>query len=409
LDKLVPIFLSDALIGILTKDANGTLIFKYDSKYLENKDAVPLSCSLPLQKQEYYGSSAHTFFVGLLPEESELKQIAQSIGTDTSNSFRLLQEIGKECIGAVRVGGTSKQSTAKYKLITKQEWDILVQNNLQRVSYLYKEKDQRLSLAGAQSKMGALYQNGQYSFAIEGSPTNCIVKFPSDYFPNMTENEFVTMSLAKSLGIDVPNIDLVKLGGKNCFSISRFDRITQEGDILRIHQEDFCQALGILPQNKYEQDNGPSFSMCIQLIRKVCSVPVIEINKFIGIYIFNLLIGNRDAHGKNFSLIFNEGQVCLAPAYDLICTAFYNELSDNMAMKIHNQYDDEFLTLENFKTELSTSNISYKQFYEKVTNQITLLEKKLVDIYTLHTDHEFVKQYIDLIKKRLIHFKNIFH
>lgn len=407
MDKQVPIFLSDILAGTLSQNANGMLIFKYDNQYLTNENAIPLSYSLPLQVQEFYGAVAHTFFVGLLPEESELRQLAQIIGTDAGNSFRLLQEIGKECIGAVQIGG--KQSEAKYKLITNQEWKILVQKNLQRVSYLYKEKNQRLSLAGAQSKMGALYHNGLYSFALEGSATNCIIKFPSESFPNMTENEFVTMSLAKWLGIEVPNIDLVELGGKKCFSINRFDRITQGKNIQRIHQEDFCQALGILPQNKYEQDNGPSFFKCIQLIRKVCSVPVIEINKFIDIYIFNLLIGNRDAHGKNFTLIFKERQIILAPAYDLVCTAFYKALSDNMAMKVNNQYDDEFLTTADFEKELSASNISYKQFQERVKIQISLLAEKILEIHSLNIDPEFAKQYITLIKKRLKHFRKVFN
>jgi serine/threonine-protein kinase HipA len=401
------VYINDVLTGTLEVDDYGMLLFKYDSDYTQRKNAIPLSSSLPLQEQQYSGGAAQAFFVGLLPEETELKQIAQSMGTDSSNSFRLLQEIGKECVGAVRIGGATKKTPSEYQPITASEWEAIVQNNLHRVSYLYKDKKQRLSLAGAQSKMGVLFQDDQYYFAQNSSPTNCIVKFPSDRFPNSIENEFVTMTLAGWLGIDVPDIQLIQLGGKNCYTINRFDRDTTSGQLQRIHQEDFCQAMGIHTQNKYEQDGGPSFSTCIQLIRKVCSVPVIAINTFINLFIFNILIGNRDAHGKNFSLLYQNGQVILSPAYDLVCTAFYKELADNMAMKVGKQYDDEFLTAADFELALSNAGISYGQFQRKMQSQITLLEEKIGEIISLDIDAEFAQEFIGLIQERLKHFKSI--
>jgi serine/threonine-protein kinase HipA len=401
------VYINDILAGTLEVDSYGMLLFKYDSDYLQSKSAIPLSSSLPLQEQQYSGGAAQSFFVGLLPEETELKQIAQSMGTDSSNSFRLLQEIGKECVGAVRIGGAPEKTPSEYQSIAASEWEAIVQNNLHRVSYLYKDKKQRLSLAGAQSKMGVLFIDSQYYFAQHSSPTNCIVKFPSDRFPNITENEFVTMTLAGWVGIDVPDIQLTQLGGKNCYTINRFDRDITCDELTRIHQEDFCQAMGIHTQNKYEQDGGPSFSTCIQLIRKVCSVPVIAINKFIDIFIFNILIGNRDAHGKNFSLLYQNGQVELSPAYDLVCTAFYKELSDDMAMKVGKQYDDEFLTTADIELELSAAGISYGQFQKRMQRQITLLEQKIGDIISLDINAQFAQEFIDLIQERLQQFSNI--
>lgn len=408
MDKLEPVYMRGTLVGTLHADRYGMLIFKYDAAYLLAKEATPLSASLPLQEHEYYGGAAQTFFAGLLPEESELKQIAQSLGTDTNNSFRLLQEIGKECVGAISIGEKSDSTTATYIPIEQIDWENIVGNSLGRVAYLYKEKKQRLSLAGAQSKMGALYRDGKYYFSQNGLPTNCIIKFPSDRFLFITENEFATMSVAKWLNLEVPDIRLDRLGGVNCFVIDRFDRITEIDQVRRVHQEDFCQALGIHPQNKYEQDGGPSFQRCIELIRGVCTIPVLDIAKFIDLFIFNILLGNRDTHGKNFSFMYTNGKISLAPAYDLVCTAFYTELADTKAMKIGKQYDYEFLTSDDFKVELNAANISFKQFQHKWSVQTGKIEGLLPKIRGLSLDSDFTKQYNKLIRERLAHYKDIF-
>ncbi len=150
---------------------------------MNSQNATAISQSLPLQLNEFYGAQAHTFFSGLLPEEEELRQIARSIGTDSTNSFRLLLEIGKECIGAIQIGEKDENEKPDYEKIIPKEWKIVLKKNETRAAYLVKEKKQRLSLAGAQSKMGVLYKNNNYYFATKGAAGLLSFRIGNEVFP----------------------------------------------------------------------------------------------------------------------------------------------------------------------------------------------------------------------------------
>lgn len=337
MENKVSIYFFNRKAGELSQDKYGTLCFQYDQEYL-NSDGEPISHSLPLMKDVFYGNEAHAFFTGLLPEENMLAAMANVIGTSSLNYFKLLIELGKEPIGAIQIGNQTIQKPFQYEEISLQELDKIINQNDSLLSTLYHKKELRLSLAGAQSKTGLFFDDDRYFIPQNGSPSNIIIKPSNIRFPDLVYNEYACMKIAASLGILTPNVKLVSTPTQPIFMIDRYDRFFHLGDINRLHQEDFCQALGIQNQNKYDSDGGPSFQKSIQLLRKATSLPAVEIKKFISLFLFNLIIGNKDAHGKNYSILYQNNKIELAPAYDILSTSFYPELSVKMSMSINGKF-----------------------------------------------------------------------
>jgi len=193
-----------------------------------------------------------------------------------------------------------------------------------------------LSLAGAQSKIPVVLVEGEIALPAPGQATSHILKPPIERFSGTTENEAFAMRLAEKVGLTVAKVEIKRAGGRSFLLVERYDRIRSEDGVLRrLHQEDFCQALGFTSDRKYAADGGPTFRECFDLLRRAASRPAVEVLKLFDAAIFNLIIGNADAHAKNYSLLHrNNGSIELAPLYDLLSTVYYPELSPRLAMKI---------------------------------------------------------------------------
>ncbi|MBV8060578.1 MAG: HipA domain-containing protein, partial [Alphaproteobacteria bacterium] len=180
-----------------------------------------------------------------------------------------------------------------------------------------------------------------------GQPTTHILKPPISRFHATTENEAFAMRLAAAVGLDVAPVEPRRVGDRPFLLVERYDRdIDAEGHIRRLHQEDFCQALGVPPENKYASEGGPRFPDCFDLVRRACTTPAPAILRLLDAAIFNVILGNADAHGKNFSLLYRQGAVTLTPLYDLLCTVAYPELSAKFSMKIAKR-----ATIEEFRPD----------------------------------------------------------
>ncbi|MBR9860413.1 type II toxin-antitoxin system HipA family toxin [bacterium] len=354
----VKIFIQDKYAGDLQVDEYGTLCFQYDQEYL-SKGGMPISESMPLTAEEYYGGVAHAFFTGLLPEEEILYSIANAIGTSASNNFKLLIELGKECIGAIQVGEIFDVESKDYTKLSLTDFQEIIANQNNLLPFLYKNKNVRLSMAGAQSKVGLLYEDGNYFLPKNGAPSNVIVKPSNQRFDDLIYNEYATMKIAHGVGIETPRLKIISSISPCVYVIHRYDRITMKGGtIKRVHQEDFCQAIGIQTRNKYEIDGGPDFKTCIELIRNACTIPAFDLKKFTSLFLFNFIIGNRDAHGKNYSLIREKNKIQLAPAYDLVSTSYYDTLNSDMSMSINGKFDAGDVTLKDLKDMSISAQIS---------------------------------------------------
>jgi serine/threonine-protein kinase HipA len=335
--RKLDVFLGRDKVGMLEQDRHGALWFAYDGAWLENEHAVPVSASLPLRAKRYQSRDCRPFFSGLLPEELSRQRVAERFGVSERNDFALLEKIGAECAGAVSLlppGELPQTGLARYRKLDVTELEGKLRS-LPQSPLLVGEEGIRLSLAGAQGKAVLAMRGADFLLPMDGSPSTHILKPASGSFPDLVENEFFCMRLADALGIKVARVELGEAGAIRFLQITRYDRQeADDGSWERIHQEDFCQALGIAPELKYQEEGGPGLNDCFDLVRQRCDAPAPDVLRLFDAVVLNFLIGNNDAHGKNFSLIHEEGQTRLAPLYDLVSTEQYPELSANMAMRI---------------------------------------------------------------------------
>jgi len=299
-----------------------------------------VSASLPLQPEPFDRRATLPFFEGLLPEASQRTAIAQALGISERNEFRLLEEICGEVAGAIEVwpegvAPASDGTPDKSRSLSDDELVALIDRLPTRPMLAGGEDGLRLSLAGAQSKLPVVCWDGEIALPAPGQPTTHILKPEIARFEGTAENEAFCMRLARAIGLDVAEVQYRNVADKRFLLIERYDRLTAEdGKTIRLHQEDFCQALGFTSARKYASDGGPVFRDCFALVRRVTSRPGAETLKLLDAALFNAIIGNADAHAKNFSLLYLPDRTQLAPLYDLLSTIAYPDLSQRFAMKI---------------------------------------------------------------------------
>ncbi len=329
-----------ARVGQLALNEYGEPEFAYAADWLAMPNARPVSASLPLQPEPFDRRATLPFFEGLLPEASQRTAIARALGISERNEFRLLEEIGGEVAGAIEVWPEGVEpslasASGTSRILSDDELVALIERLPTRPMLAGGEDGLRLSLAGAQSKLPVIYRDGQIGLPAPGQPTTHILKPEIARFDGTAENEAFCMRLARAIGLDVSEVQYRTVGDKRFLLIARYDRQAREdGETSRLHQEDFCQALGFTSARKYAGDGGPVFRDCFALVRRVTTRPAAEALKLLDAALFNAIIGNADAHAKNFSLLYLPDRTQLAPLYDLLSTVAYPDLSQRFAMKI---------------------------------------------------------------------------
>lgn len=364
--KSLKVYIQDNLAGYLYQLENARLQFKY----LDDYCGIPLSVDLKVRSKAYSHKEVYDFLENLLPEQLYRTLIAKNHKVSERNVFSLLSVVGKECAGAISFYKEGeeykKKETFNIREFTKKNKSHLLDgdslnsliedlenNNLSNEMY------NRMSLAGAQPKIVLLAMESQNTENLklydssEKIPSNVIVKVNNNKDKDLVYNEFFCISLANKVGLETPRVKIKKTNkGLSFLLVKRFDRVIstsfqnykKEMVIKRLWQMDFCQKLKVPSTKKYQSDGGPS-------IKQICdsfegSYAINKIN-VIRAVIFNYLIGNNDAHGKNFSILENNGSYVLSPFYDLVSTKSY-EYVDKMAMKIGGEYEHGKITYRHF-------------------------------------------------------------
>ncbi len=368
--KRLTVYLNGEPVGALDQDDGGLLGFRYSPEWLNKPEAAALSRSLPLQREAFRGKHARPFFAGILPDEGPRQQIASILGISERNDFAILERIGGECAGAVSLlpeGMPSPVGETRLRELDEQELREIMAE-LPRRPLLAGQAGIRLSLAGSQDKLPVVLHDSRLALPLGNTPSTHILKPEPERFPGLVANEVLCMTLAKAVGLSVPFVTPRSIGDKACILVQRYDRtISPDGAVARVHQEDFCQALGIPPERKYQQEGGPLLRDCIAMLREWSTAPVLDIRDFLDGLIFNMLIGNADAHGKNYSLLYRGGERRLAPFYDLVCTLAWPELSKTPAMKIGQSDSIETITLAHWKKMTEETRLGWPMVRERIT------------------------------------------
>jgi serine/threonine-protein kinase HipA len=329
------VWLGAERVGILRRTDGRRLSFQYDADHLSRDDAVPLSLSLPLRESSFDDMQARPFFANLLPDAMLREAVARKLGLSPANDFALLAALGGECAGAVSLlpCDAEPERGGEYVPLSDEEFAQIVEE-LPRRPLLAGERGIRLSLAGAQGKLPVRIEGDRVFIARGALPTTHIVKPEIPGGEGAVRNEAFCMALATRSGLPVPR-SWVRLGREPVYVVQRFDRQTgPDGTVVRRRVEDFCQALGHPPEAKYESEGGPGLADVFAVLERHSTNPALDRRALLKWTVFNALLQNADAHAKNISLLHEPGGVRLAPFYDLLCTAAYQNVTDKLAMKV---------------------------------------------------------------------------
>ncbi|MEE9253386.1 MAG: type II toxin-antitoxin system HipA family toxin [Pseudomonadales bacterium] len=400
--RTLDVYLEDHLVGHLIQDDGGQMVFDYDPSWLENSSSFALSRSLPLRGERFTQKECRGFFGGTLPEEGSRKVIAKILQISEKNDFAMLERIGGECAGAmtfVPEGEPPPEPDDEYRELSDDELaDIL--RTLPKRPLLAGEEGVRLSLAGAQDKIAVRVDGeGKISLPLNYAPSTHILKPAIATWEGIVANETFCMALAQAVGISVARTTASRLDDIEYLLSERYDRVVDEdGAIHRLHQEDFCQALGIASEIKYQAEGGPGLKDCFALLRVASSNAVVDLRNLLDAVTFNLLIGNNDAHAKNYSILYaRDGTRRLAPLYDLVCTVYYAEIENTLAMKVGGQANPDLVYPKEFEAFAKEAGLAPALVKRRIPE---FAENVLSKIKTIETPDETAEKIAALISDR---------
>jgi len=308
----------------------------------------PLSQCLPLDCA-FERTAVAAFFGGLLPEGAARELVARNLGVSPDNDFALLAALAGDTAGAITLlapGERPAPARSDVEWLSDDELGALIDDLPRRPLHADAEGGYRLSLAGVQDKLPVVVdEEGRVGLTKGDTPSTHILKTAIERFEGTIVNEALCLRIGAGLGVDVAKASPRRAAGRELLPVERYDRERIEGGTRRLHQEDFCQALGIPARRKYQSEGGPGLGDCFGLVRRAVDVPARDAVKLLDAVVLSFLVGNHDGHGKNFSLLYLPGlpHTTLSPAYDVLCTVVYPGLSRKMAMSIGGEYRPEYV------------------------------------------------------------------
>jgi len=324
------VFLNTRLLGQLNREKSGAIKFQYEPDWIEWDNAIPVSISLPLRPDQYTGAQVTAVFENLLPDNVPIRRrVAERVGAQGTDAFSLLSEIGKDCIGALQFLAIDESPQASDELtgtpLQEQDIEALLQELDVTPLGIRSENSFRISVAGAQEKTALLFHNGQWIQPSGTTPTTHIIKpqigklHGGIDLSNSVENEYFCLRLLTHFGLPTAKADMARFGDVSALCIERFDRRwTDKGKLVRLPQEDCCQALSVAPTGKYQSDGGPGIVDVMTVLRGSDN-PIDDRLNFFKANILFWLMGATDGHAKNFSLaLSNRGRFHMTPLYDVL-------------------------------------------------------------------------------------------
>ncbi len=403
-------------VGNIHGNSSRDAAFQYATEYISSPENVPISLSLPLQRENFSVESTRNFFEGLLPEGFTRRCVAQWMHLEEQDYLSILAGLGKECLGAIQIyEERQSDSECAYKELTAGQVKKLAQEGATQSAELVTKS--HLSLTGASGKVGLYYDKTHEKWyqPIGEAPSTHIVKQSHVRLKKIVANEQLCLLTAKILGIPISDSFIIKTNSDNkedvLFATKRYDRKIPASSKyinglpvpLRLHQEDFAQALGISSAEKYEKNNDSYLQKMVKLLRNYATNPMEDIQKLWDICVFNYLIGNTDNHIKNLSLLYGEDlkTICLAPAYDLVSTMIYENSSENMALSIGGLYNIQEINEGSFMEEASKIGIGKRMAGDRMHRLIGNFESAIKEASMILTKQGFDE--VEELEQTILH------
>jgi len=375
------VFCAGRQVGVLEyDDVRRCFAFSYDAGYLASEEAMPISLSLPLQEEPAGVLESRYFFENLLPPEIVRRRLEKIIHVSWDNVFGMLKALGGDCAGAISLyaeGQGPEFESERLRELTDDEADEVLKLLPQRPLLVDRIDGYRISGSGAQDKLIARIVGGRVVLPLYGAPSTHILKPEIARLHDTVANECFCQKLATEAGLLAADSGIIGIRSSAYYWTRRFDRLDDKGTIRRLHQEDFCQAMRYDPEKKYEFEGGPSVARCLNFLRE-SALGVSEMMRFLDDFIYHFLIGNADAHAKNYAILYKEGRPTVAPVYDAMCTAVYHEVPTAMAMRIGDVREMADVRREQFATMAERAKIRPQLVHARLDALAETLPQKAV-------------------------------
>lgn len=324
------VFLNGRSVGQLLREASGAISFVYDGSWLAWENRLPVSLSLPLREDRYVGAPVIAVFENLLPDNEPIRRrVAERVGAEGTDAYSMLSTIGRDCVGALQFLPEGEEPQALDQLngeeLSEEQIAALLKDLDVTPLGIRRENDFRISVAGAQEKTALLFHDGRWIEPTGTTPTTHIIKPQIGKLPNgmdltnSVENEYICLKLMEAFGLRVAKTEMASFEDQKALVIERFDRLwARDGRLLRLPQEDLCQALSVPPTRKYQNEGGPGIAEIMDVLRG-SDEPIQDRMDFFKANVLFWLIGATDGHAKNFSLgLLPGGRFRMTPLYDVL-------------------------------------------------------------------------------------------
>jgi serine/threonine-protein kinase HipA len=394
------VFLNSRHVGQLNRESSGAIDFRYEPTWLEWEHTLPVSLSLPLREERYIGAPVSNVFDNLLPDNDGIrKHVAARVSAEGIDAFSLLAALGRDCVGALQFLpddiAPGPAGTIAGHPISDDEIAAMLGNLARNPLGLDDDADFRISIAGAQEKTALLWSEGRWFKPTGTTPTTHIFKPQIGQLPNgldlsnSVENEFLCLKLTEAFGLPTAAVEMATFGDKRVLVVKRFDRLlTEDQRLLRVPQEDCCQALSVPWTIKYEKDRGPGIPQILKLLA-ASDEPSLDQRRFFKAQIVFWLLGATDGHAKNFSVFLSPGGgFNLTPLYDVLSAEpslvsrqiRQNQMKLAMAVGTRRHYVIKEITARHFIQTAELAGIGAKVALELIDEVIASSPKALATV-----------------------------
>ena len=373
---MLPVFFESVPVGEILSRENGPA-FRYREDWTGLQGAFPVSLSMPINRAESGAEQVIPWLMNLLPEGEPLRAMSRALGIAAEDIVGMIMASGRDLAGALSFQAPAEEPG--YLPIDGSDALERIINELPARPFLAGEEGVAMSLAGAQDKLPVQLSDGVFSIPVNGAASTHILKPDNPRLPGSVQNEALCMVLARRCGLPVAEITTGMAGARSFALVTRYDRRIESGKVRRLHQEDFCQALGRGPAEKYQHNQtgrqGPSLPDMFAVIRDHMTAR--DTNRFLDAVIFNIAIGNVDSHAKNYSILLHPDRTELAPLYDLMSGLAWNGITENHAQDIGGQRRGRHVLGRHWRRMAEASGVSATATVRRVS---AISEKLLAEL-----------------------------